>query len=336
MISIIIPIFNTASYLEQCLYSVVNQTFKDLEIILVDDGSTDNSLEICNVFSEKDNRIKVYHKENSGVSSTRNFGLDKASGDYISFCDSDDIISESLYEILFKKICETDADRVVAGYQYFFSSGRVVKCIERKPDGLYRTKDIVGDMIDDGTLSGFLFSGVNNSIFKRSIIEKNQIRFKENIRYNEDGLFSLEYALHSSTLFSLQSMSLYSYRQHPLSASAKKKDGDIFGPLKEYLRGNMKDVDGLQLEIQLKRRDVTETLWKVLEIAKLESGIKAIIDIHNEIKKSELKNKILLLKPESMNKYKNFYLFLLKNNCAISLFLLSKYILPIASKYLSR
>ena len=101
LISVIVPVYNTEAYLENCIQSIVNQTFANLEIILVDDGSTDHSSQICDQWAEKDSRIQVIHKPNGGLSSARNAGLRKASGQYIGFVDSDDYIEPSMYETLY-------------------------------------------------------------------------------------------------------------------------------------------------------------------------------------------------------------------------------------------
>ena len=109
LISVIIAIYNPGKHLRKCLDSIVNQTYKNLEIILVDDGSTDSSLSVCKEYAEKDNRIIVHHKENSGVSSTRNEGIKLAHGDYFSFIDSDDYIECEMYEKMFCAALETGA-----------------------------------------------------------------------------------------------------------------------------------------------------------------------------------------------------------------------------------
>lgn len=98
-ISVIVPVFNVAQYLEQCLDSIIGQTYENLEIILVDDGSTDSSGSICDSYKNVDSRIKVIHKKNGGLSDARNVGLDNCKGDYISFVDSDDYLSPYFYEI---------------------------------------------------------------------------------------------------------------------------------------------------------------------------------------------------------------------------------------------
>lgn len=103
-ISVIIPVYNTEKYLKRCLDSIINQTFKNLEIIIVDDGSTDSSPQICDNYAESDDRIRVIHKTNGGLSSARNAGIDIATGIYISFIDSDDYIDIKYFEILYSNI----------------------------------------------------------------------------------------------------------------------------------------------------------------------------------------------------------------------------------------
>lgn len=110
LISIIVPVYNVEKYLPQCINSIINQTFKNLEIILVDDGSLDNSGKICDEFSKIDSRIIVIHKENNGLSSARNAGLEIAKGDFIGFVDSDDWLDENMYETLLKLIKDNDSD----------------------------------------------------------------------------------------------------------------------------------------------------------------------------------------------------------------------------------
>ena len=104
MISVIVPVYNAEKYLDKCVESIVNQTYKDLEIILVDDGSPDNCPAMCDEWAKKDGRIKVIHKSNGGVSSARNVGLDSFSGEYVTFIDSDDYIESSMFHRIFEAI----------------------------------------------------------------------------------------------------------------------------------------------------------------------------------------------------------------------------------------
>lgn len=116
-ISVILPIYNVEQYLDRCINCLLNQTYKNLEIILIDDGSPDNCPQMCDEWAEKDDRIIAIHKENGGVSSARNIGIDIATGDYISFIDPDDVISKEYYEILIDGI--KDAECALCGYKSF-------------------------------------------------------------------------------------------------------------------------------------------------------------------------------------------------------------------------
>lgn len=116
LISIIVPIYNSEKYLKKCVNSIINQTYKDLEIILVDDGSSDACPKICDEFAELDNRIVVLHKKNEGVSAARNSGLDIAKGEYIGFVDSDDYIAPDMYEMLLTRILKENSDMACCNY----------------------------------------------------------------------------------------------------------------------------------------------------------------------------------------------------------------------------
>lgn len=116
LVSVIVPVYKVEKYLHRCIDSIINQTYKNLEIILVDDGSPDNCGKICDEYAEKDNRIKVIHKSNGGLSSARNAGLDVANGDYVYFVDSDDYIDTKLVEDNLNLAIEHDADMVCFNY----------------------------------------------------------------------------------------------------------------------------------------------------------------------------------------------------------------------------
>lgn len=194
LVSVIVPIYNVEKYLEQCIISIVHQTYKNLEIILVNDGSPDNSLEICNKWSSKDQRIKVIDKENGGLSDARNTGLREAVGEYVSFVDSDDWISINMIENMVKEMEEKSADLVVANYISVTEDGHMSKRVvdEFSPKvldkvdflkltlenneitshvwrRLYRRKNIISDIFPKGKnfediYSAFLFIDVCDKI----------------------------------------------------------------------------------------------------------------------------------------------------------------------------
>ena len=117
MISVIVPIYQTERYLPRCIDSILAQSFRDFELLLIDDGSKDNSGAICDRYARQDSRVRVFHKENGGVSDTRNFGLDHAKGDYIAFVDSDDYIGHDYLKILMEMAVENDADMTIISFQ---------------------------------------------------------------------------------------------------------------------------------------------------------------------------------------------------------------------------
>lgn len=123
MVSIVIPVYNLQNYLEECIQSLINQSWKDIEILLIDDGSTDNSSVLCDDLAKKDKRIRVLHKKNGGVSSARNAGISMAKGEYITFIDGDDWVSEKYIETLYHLITSYSADVVASGFFYTYETG---------------------------------------------------------------------------------------------------------------------------------------------------------------------------------------------------------------------
>ena len=124
-ISVIVPVYNVRKYLKKAIYSIINQKYRNLEIILVDDGSTDGSGEICDEFKKIDDRIVVYHKENGGLSSTRNYGMKKATGDYVIFIDSDDYIHQEMIFSLYEERKKVDADVSVCGIMNVYNTKEI-------------------------------------------------------------------------------------------------------------------------------------------------------------------------------------------------------------------
>lgn len=180
LISVIVPVYNTGKYLERCLNSILNQTYQDMEIILVDDGSTDDSLQKCHLYASKDARIRVIHKENGGQSSARNAGLDVCRGDYISFVDSDDWIELDMYSMLIDQLEQYDADLAVSGrYDVYENS-------DQKTVGKFFGKSGVFDALEllpkmaIGQLSDF---SVCDKLHRRCLWEN--IRFPEGEIYED-------------------------------------------------------------------------------------------------------------------------------------------------------
>lgn len=204
-LSVIIPVYNVEKYLSECLDSIINQTFKDLEIICVNDGSTDNSLRILEEYAQKDNRIKIVNKENGGLSSARNAGMNVATGEYYAFIDSDDILDNDAYEKSLEHI--NDADLVHFGIKVFGDSNYA----QRGSDEIYYKIKFKG--IQKLNSKAILNSDVSscNKIFKKSIIEQNNITFPDGLNY-EDAEFYFKYVSCSNTAYYLNEK-FYNYRR---------------------------------------------------------------------------------------------------------------------------
>jgi glycosyltransferase involved in cell wall biosynthesis len=184
-ISVIIPVYNTEKYLQECIDSVLSQTFTDFECILVDDGSPDNSGKICDEYAKKDKRIRVIHKENGGVSSARNAGLDIAQGEWIIFVDSDDWVDEKYLEFLYDNAIKNNVDVSICGVNVFedgftWHRDKCTRSVTLTP------KEAILIMFDIRvSFGGFSF----NKLFKKQIIDNNNLRYDESVSYMEDVQF---------------------------------------------------------------------------------------------------------------------------------------------------
>lgn len=193
-VSIIVPIYNVEKYLDRCMESLLNQTLKDIEIIMVDDGSPDNCPKMCDEYAKKDKRVKVIHKKNGGLGFARNSGLDIATGEYVAFVDSDDFTDTDAYRCLYETAKERGADVVYAGFhsQQSDLSETTFFTLDKEWVG----KDILsflGEMLyNDKPQEENISMSMWNAIYRRSVIENNHIRFKsEREVLSEDAVFHM-------------------------------------------------------------------------------------------------------------------------------------------------
>ncbi len=168
LISIIVPIYNVEKYLNRCIESIVNQTYKNLEIILVDDGSPDNCPQICDEWKKKNNRIKVIHKKNGGLSDARNAGLDIAQGEYIAFVDSDDWILPNMYQKLMKVMKDTNSDIVQCNYERVLDDDCREIMNNNNPKVIsFDAHDALKNLIEENNLNQMVW----NKLFKKELFE---------------------------------------------------------------------------------------------------------------------------------------------------------------------
>lgn len=222
MLSIIIPVYNAEKYLERCLNSILKQNYSDYEIILVNDGSKDNSLDICSRYAGEFDCITVIDKENGGASSARNAGIDNAIGDFIAFVDSDDYICEDFFETVSDKCMENG----LSVFTYNTKKGNNI-CKRNIPQSALTETASDFDKIYALSLSKIINSPCSK-IFCRSTIEKYHLRFDEKMSVGEDFNFCLEYALKCKGIY-VENKAIYIYDIGENSASLTRgKKEDLF------------------------------------------------------------------------------------------------------------
>lgn len=218
-ISVIVPVYNVEQYLERCVNSIINQTYENLEIILVDDGSTDRSGEMCDSFAEKDERIKVVHKENGGASAARNRGLDICLGEYVTFVDSDDWLDIHMYKDLMELMVNMDADIVECNWEVIYDEMKDIKQPVTEVTVLRQVE--AEKALFDGSGRATILPW--NKIYKKNLFKNN--RFPEGMMCEDQWLLPKIYMMCKKTVYTNQKY--YYYYQSPNSvmrASFGKKN----------------------------------------------------------------------------------------------------------------
>ena len=205
LISIIVPVYNVEQYLDKCLDSLTNQTYKNLEIILIDDGSTDSSGKKCDEWKQKDTRITVIHKQNSGVSSARNMGLNKSTGTYVIFIDSDDYCDIKMIEKLYFLIKKYNSEMAICSFYYLYDN--YLKEAKKLKNLLKMNKTTFLDNINQDYYKGYLW----NKLLKKELLKN--LQFDENKYICEDMFFVINYLENCNNII-YTDQSLYYYRQN--------------------------------------------------------------------------------------------------------------------------
>lgn len=221
VVSVIIPVYEGEKYIRRCVKSLIDQTYKNLEIILVDDGSQDRSLEICNEISKEDNRIKVYHHGNKGVSVTRNVGLDQATGDYVLFLDVDDWIEKTMIINMVRKMEECDASIGICGF-YYADDNKTRECLANDSKGV-EVNEFFEQYFWELYENTVIFN-IGTKIYKRDVIEKYNLRFHTDMVIYEDIIFSLEYFEKIKKIYMVSDAFYYYYQGNISSATHTYKE----------------------------------------------------------------------------------------------------------------
>lgn len=210
-LSVIIPIYNGAAYLENTVRSILASSYPNLELLLIDDGSTDVSLTICEALASSDARIKVYHKANSGIADTRNYGLGHATGDYISFCDQDDEVSREMYQIMLDRIVADGSQAAICGcYRQKKDGSRII--FERYTDNVFDKPSIREKLLLPMLFQGFtmyankeisIYPTIWNCIISRQLIHEKKMTFRSFIHYEDDLIMLLQLLLRADRISTL-------------------------------------------------------------------------------------------------------------------------------------
>ncbi len=219
-VSVIVPIYNSERTLSRCVKSILSQSYENLEVILVNDGSTDDSLEICKKFRQKDNRIVIINKKNVGVSAARNTGLSVANGEFIQFVDADDYINFDMTRCLVDNLEKSNADLAICGYNR-------VRCgdfIKKSPDNFYSNSLFAFKTCFERLYKGAFFNAPWNKLYRK---DKIKTLFDENLSIGEDLLFNLSYTSNCDKIVVI-SDALYNYNVSAQESLASRYDENLF------------------------------------------------------------------------------------------------------------
>lgn len=260
-ISVIVPIYNRENYLHQCVDSILAQTYKNLEIILVDDGSTDDSACICDYYQNVDERIKVIHSGNEGVVSARKKGLEVASGDYIGFVDSDDYIEKDMYECLLNELISTEADLIYTGFYREYNNGRMwcsCEFMTKLYDVEKNRMDYLKNNFFDSSYTEYIDPSLCTKLFKSEVIKKCYFKLSDSVQYGEDRISLLRCCFESKKIYHLKKV-FYHYRFNNNSMintldNALGREAELYQSLKNVLSEyGYEEKLKMQLETLLRR-----------------------------------------------------------------------------------
>ncbi|MBT2642201.1 glycosyltransferase [Bacillus sp. ISL-41] len=287
-ISVIIPVYNVEKYLHRCVESVLNQTFQDFEIILINDGSTDHSGQICDELAQKDSRITVIHKNNARVSAARNDGLKLAKGEYVSFIDSDDWIEPEMYQVMIQKAEKLNLDFIMCDYK---------KKSENYEEE--RTQPIRGGYYSGDQIKKELFQclimfdhiefppTISNCVclIDSNFLRQNNISYDEDIHYCEDSLFGSKMIYHAKRFFYLKGFHFYNYFYNPTSTTNTYNDKKWNSYLKinERLEKYFEKTDEYDFTRQIKINMLYFTLNTLGQIRYSNSNLVCRIQMIEEI-----------------------------------------------------
>lgn len=333
-VSIIVPVYNVEKYLNRCMESLLNQTLKDIEIVLVDDGSPDNCPQMCDEYAKRDNRVKVVHKENAGLGYARNSGLEIATGEYVAFVDSDDYVEPDMYERLYEASQHYNVQMVLCGFDRDNNGCRTKGLVANMPSSptvIDARADYIPNLI--GQMPNEYYSmyygyAVWNILFSADVINKHHIRFKsERIYLSEDILFQIEYAARVKDVL-LYPAELYSYCLNPGTLTTKydrtryDKAVKLYNKLRQEINELELTIDNYELRVQ--RMLLAKTLYSVCDAIKALGVIEAHREVNAICNNVELIRVVNKYPVNQMNIKRRYFYLAMKYRCSWILVILYK------------
>lgn len=314
-VSIIVPVFNVKNYIKRCIESIINQTYSNIEIILVDDGSTDNSGNICDEYAKKDKRVKVIHKNNGGLSSSRNVGINISSGKYLCFIDSDDYIENDMIEYLYRGMKKYDVDIVSCGFSNIYTNGNKECITIPKEDIIYSKKEA----LDIHLLSGYIDDITCNKMFKKELYEN--IRYPEGYLYED--MITTYKLIDKANKVALCPESKYNYcRRWDSIGGTKFNDKTLF-----LLKACDEAVEFvLEKYPELVNIKIAQVNWYIVVINKMILAKKVDKKLVKTIKKMIKNIKKEIIKTEYLNKTRKFQILIFYYSFSLYKIIYSNYV----------
>lgn len=333
-VSIIIPVYNVEPYLDQCVQSVLSQTLKEIEVILVDDGSPDGCPAMCDAYAQQDNRVKVIHKKNGGLGFARNSGLDVATGEYVAFVDSDDFIAPNMMEVLYNTAIQYGADEVRSGVIFYENGKKTLRhdvdkitVFQGKEEVKRFVFDYLGPAPEEYRDSKYLMS-VWLALHSRKVIEENHIRFtSERQTLSEDLVFGIEVFPKMDCVVCVPDC-FYYYRKNPQSLTHHfswekyKRQEVMFKAVKERLDTVYSKEEYWPYFLRLKFRYMRNYISQSFS---LDGNLLERKRLMNAMLQDEMWHDLFSEYPYSrLPKLKRIYFFLAKHKMTNLLFIVSK------------
>lgn len=318
LISIIIPVYRVEKYLKKCIESIINQSYKNLEIIIINDGSDDNSKAICETFAKKDNRIKVIHKENEGVSIARNKGLEEATGKYIAFIDSDDYVEKGYIEFLYNEIIKENADISICGTININEQGKILnKSIQY--ENLLDSRQTLIELLNEKYYTSVVWAKMyKTEIAKKAIFDKN-LKISEDLDY----IYKILKYVKKVKVNTSKSLYYYLIRENSATTNRYNENWEKEINLSEQILLDLKKKEEKEILPYAIRRYVRINYTCIMKVLRYNQENEIYLKLSNNIKKY-LKEYLKSTKISIIEKIKTILALYFKNIVKILLKILHK------------